>query len=111
MDAVCLFSIRLLPHHQDTGAFFVALFEKFDTNAAAAASEPATAVEESTCQKRPAEDVPFNEEGYCIHSALHSLSVDSHRCRANFKRARYHRENPFIFFEEKDIKGFWQEIR
>jgi hypothetical protein len=31
--------------------------------------------------------------------------------RANFKRARYHRENPFIFFEEKDIKGFWNEIR
>ncbi len=30
---------------------------------------------------------------------------------ANFKRARYHRENPFIFFDEKDIKGFWQEIR
>jgi hypothetical protein len=30
---------------------------------------------------------------------------------ANYKRARYHRENPFIFFEEKDIKGFWQEIR
>ncbi|CAF4106150.1 unnamed protein product, partial [Rotaria sordida] len=29
---------------------------------------------------------------------------------ANFKRARYHRENPFIFFEEKDIKGFWQDI-
>ena len=29
---------------------------------------------------------------------------------ANVKRARYHRENPFIFFEEKDIQGFWKEI-
>jgi len=73
--------IRLLPHHQDTGAFFVALFRKIDSTQ-----------EEISSQKRPAEENTFNEEG------------------ANFKRARYHRENPFIFFEEKDIKGFWQEI-
>lgn len=47
------FSIRLLPHHQDTGAFFVALFRKADV----------TTTEDGTSQKRPAEEVPFNEEG------------------------------------------------
>ncbi|UJR23197.1 hypothetical protein I4U23_026216 [Adineta vaga] len=52
---------------------------------------PSTNQEESS-QKRPAEELTFNEDG------------------ANFKRARYHRENPFIFFGEKDINGFWQEI-
>ncbi|CAF0917297.1 unnamed protein product [Adineta ricciae] len=79
--------IRLLPHHQNTGAFFVALFRKHDK----AADTPSAAQEESS-QKRPAEEMTFNEE------------------TANFKRARYHRENPFIFFDEKDISGFWQEI-
>lgn len=78
--------IRLLPHHQDTGAFFVALFRKTD----APISE---SNQETTGQKRPVEEITFNEEN------------------ANYKRARYHRENPFIFFQEKDIEGFWQEIR
>ncbi|CAF1019081.1 unnamed protein product [Rotaria sordida] len=79
--------IRVLPHHQDTGAFFVALFRKIDKTL-----DSSLSTQEETSQKRPAEENVFNEDG------------------ANFKRARYHRENPFIFFEEKDIKGFWQEI-
>ncbi|CAF3419529.1 unnamed protein product [Rotaria socialis] len=79
--------IRLLPHHQNTGAFFVALFQKHDKTVDVSQS---TADEVS--QKRPAEEIVFNEEG------------------ANFKRARYHRENPFIFFNENDIKGFWKDI-
>ncbi|CAF4093631.1 unnamed protein product, partial [Adineta steineri] len=78
--------IRLLPHHQNTGAFFVALFRKLDKTV----EVPST--QEETSQKRPAEEITFNEDG------------------ANFKRARYHRENPFIFFNENDITGFWQEI-
>ena len=48
------FSIRLLPHHQDTGAFFVALFRKADTTVATGEEGP---------QKRPIEEVVFNEEG------------------------------------------------
>ncbi|CAF0967323.1 unnamed protein product [Rotaria sordida] len=79
--------IRLLPHHQDTGAFFVALFRKIDKTL-----DSSLSIQEETSQKRSAEENVFNEDG------------------ANFKRARYHRENPFIFFEEKDIKGFWQDI-
>ncbi|CAF3461497.1 unnamed protein product [Rotaria sp. Silwood1] len=79
--------IRLLPHHQDTGAFFVALFRKIDKIV-----DSSLSIQEETSQKRQVEENVFNEDG------------------ANFKRARYHRENPFIFFEEKDIKGFWQEI-
>ncbi|CAF1130463.1 unnamed protein product [Adineta steineri] len=78
--------IRLLPHHQNTGAFFVALFRKLDKTVEVSSTQ------EETSQKRPAEEITFNEDG------------------ANFKRARYHRENPFIFFNEKDITGFWQEI-
>lgn len=78
--------IRLLPHHQNTGAFFVALFRKID----APTNE---SNQDETIQKRPIEEITFNEEN------------------ANYKRARYHRENPFIFFQEKDIQGFWQEIR
>ncbi|CAF4624574.1 unnamed protein product [Rotaria sp. Silwood1] len=79
--------IRLLPHYQDTGAFFVALFRKIDKLV-----DSSLSIQEETSQKRQVEENVFNEDG------------------ANFKRARYHRENPFIFFEEKDIKGFWQEI-
>ncbi|CAF1382697.1 unnamed protein product [Rotaria sordida] len=79
--------IRLLPHHQDTGAFFVALFRKIDKTL-----DSSLSIQEETSQKRSAEENVFNEDG------------------ANFKRARYHRENPFIFFEEKDIKRFWQDI-
>ncbi len=47
------FSIRILPHHQDTGAFFVALFRKIDPKL----------TEEELPQKRPAEEITFNEEG------------------------------------------------
>ncbi len=50
------FSIRLLPHHQDTGAFFVALFRKIDTSN-----------QEELSQKRPAEENTFNEERYIIN--------------------------------------------
>jgi len=45
----------LLPHHQDTGAFFVALFRKTD----APISE---SNQETTGQKRPVEEITFNEE-------------------------------------------------
>ena len=47
------FSIRLLPHHQNTGAFFVALFRKTDPSL----------TQEDASQKRPIEEVTFNEEG------------------------------------------------
>ncbi|CAF4505945.1 unnamed protein product, partial [Rotaria magnacalcarata] len=79
--------IRLLPHHQNTGAFFVALFQKHDKT-----GDVSQSTDDEISQKRPAEEIVFNEEG------------------ANFKRARYHRENPFIFFNENDIKGFWKDI-
>jgi hypothetical protein len=50
-----IFSIRLLPHHQDTGAFFVALFRKIDSSS--------LLTEEELSQKRPIEENTFNEEG------------------------------------------------
>ncbi|CAF4011319.1 unnamed protein product [Rotaria sp. Silwood2] len=95
--------IRLLPHHQDTGAFFVALFRKIDKTV-----DSPISTQEETSQKRQAEENVFNEDGYIIYDVKNTLSIFFFR--ANYKRARYHRENPFIFFEEKDIKGFWQEI-
>ncbi len=52
-----MFSIRLLPHHQDTGAFFVALFRKTDSSASSSLTQ------EDGAQKRPAEENTFNEEG------------------------------------------------
>jgi hypothetical protein len=65
------------------------------------------------------EKSPKNVQQKKIHSMKKGiLFINFQKCiintfvfSANFKRARYHRENPFIFFEEKDIKGFWQEIR
>ena len=53
-----VFSIRLLPHHQNTGAFFVALFQKIDRSATNGTESEAS----STVAKRPAEEVTFNEE-------------------------------------------------
>jgi len=52
-------SIRLLPHHQDTGAFFVALFRKIDSSSSSSSQEEISL-------KRPAEDNTFNEDGYII---------------------------------------------
>lgn len=51
-------SIRLLPHHQDTGAFFVALFQKHDKTI-----DSSSSTEEEGSQKRPFEEPVFNEEG------------------------------------------------
>ena len=59
MNHSLLSSIRLLPHHQDTGAFFVALFQKIDKSVA----QP-TIVEEEATAKRPIAENTFNEEGY-----------------------------------------------
>lgn len=49
------FSIRVMPHHQNTGAFFVALFRKLRSESTAAPVEQ---------NKRPAEEVLFNEEKF-----------------------------------------------
>jgi hypothetical protein len=59
LNTVSYFSIRLLPHHQDTGAFFVALFQKIDKT-----TDSLSSTQEETSQKRPAEENTFNEDGY-----------------------------------------------
>jgi hypothetical protein len=63
---IWVFSIRLLPHHQDTGAFFVALFRKIDTSN-----------QEEISEKRPAEENTFNEEGYIVNGFETNIYIRS----------------------------------
>ncbi|KAL0280480.1 UNVERIFIED_CONTAM: hypothetical protein PYX00_001755 [Menopon gallinae] len=85
--------IRILPHHQDTGGFFVAALEKVDN----LPWESSKQANNTTAAEADAEDSP-------------SEAVEPAKEPAK-KRQRFsgYREDPFVFFTEDE--PVWQKIR
>lgn len=94
-----LLSIRILPHQQDTGGFFVAVIEKLRPLPweAAAKALPAESEEQ--------------EQGGNEKDAANSTSEDKVPWGPQRKRRRTHgyKEDPFVFFTEDE--PLWPSIR
>lgn len=89
------FSIRILPHQQNTGAFFVAVFKKLKPTR-----------EEPTKMETETEEVSDGNK-----KREHDDNLP-HNQRKKRKKDTY-REDPFVFFNENepvwnDIKSFYQ---
>lgn len=92
------YSIRILPHQQNTGAFFVAVLEKV---------KPITIKTSTTCTETNAEMSALNVPQKREHQ---DDSGEGHRKKRRFYS---YREDPFVFFNDEepvwtDIKSFYQ---
>jgi tRNA (cytosine34-C5)-methyltransferase len=84
-------SMRILPHHQNTGAFFVAVLEKL---------KPLSAKEKS---------FKANEVGEQIANKKRENEDDLPQNQRKKRRNEGYREDPFVFFKEEE--PVWDEIK
>jgi tRNA (cytosine34-C5)-methyltransferase len=92
-------SIRILPHQQDTGGFFVAVIEKLRPLSWEAAAK-------TLCTDTGEQEPGANEK-----DAVDSTSEDKVPWGPQRKRRRTHgyKEDPFVFFTEDE--PLWPSIR
>jgi tRNA (cytosine34-C5)-methyltransferase len=83
--------MRILPHHQNTGAFFVAVLEKL---------KPLSAKEKS---------FKANEVGEQIANKKRENEDDLPQNQRKKRRNEGYREDPFVFFKEEE--PVWDEIK
>ncbi|XP_011170203.2 tRNA (cytosine(34)-C(5))-methyltransferase [Solenopsis invicta] len=108
--------MRILPHHQDTGGFFVAVLEKV---------KPLPWESETCILNQNAQDTDVNEdkemyilEEEALHDIKHSESgkrilegeKKSRELQKKRRRTMGYREDPFVFFKDQ-TEDVWQSIK
>jgi tRNA (cytosine34-C5)-methyltransferase len=108
--------MRILPHHEDTGGFFVAVLEKV---------KPLPWESETCIFNQNAQDADVNEdkEMYILEEeALHDIKHSeggkrilegekkSRELQKKRRRTMGYREDPFVFFKDQ-TEDVWQSIK
>lgn len=85
---VYIYSIRILPHHQDTGGFFVTVLEKI--------------------KPLPWES-PVKQTDVETDKAVGAVDFKDNRRKQKKRRYQGYREDPFVFLSDDD--PVWPEIK
>ncbi|XP_077274417.1 tRNA (cytosine(34)-C(5))-methyltransferase Nsun2 isoform X2 [Temnothorax americanus] len=108
--------MRILPHHQDTGGFFVAVLEKVKSlpwedetcvlNQNAQDADDNEKKEKHILEEEPSQDTKVSESGKRI------LEEEKKSREPQKKRRRIvgYREDPFVFFKD-ETEDVWQSIK
>jgi len=111
-----VYSMRILPHHQDTGGFFVAVLEKMKSlpweseantvNQSMQNSGDNEKEDKPNLEDENASDAKFSENKKRI------LEEDKKLRESQRKRRRIvgYREDPFVFFKD-ETEDVWQSIK
>lgn len=108
--------MRILPHHQDTGGFFVAVLEKIAS--LPWESEPGTLNknEQNLGDNENKDKLDLQEESLqdvkLLKSGKRTLEEEKKLREPQKKRRRDlgYREDPFVFFKD-DTEDVWQSIK
>jgi len=106
--------MRILPHHQDTGGFFVAVLEKVKSlpweNETCVSNQNAQNSNENkdkhVLDEEPSQDTKLSESG------KRTLEKEKKSREPQKKRRRMigYREDPFVFFKDQ-TEDVWQSIK
>lgn len=106
--------MRILPHHQDTGGFFVAVLEKVNHLPWERASHKSDEVIQNT--KSEDDDIELNLEQEQKAKNVHGRKIfdDMNKSRESKRKRRRlasgFKEDPFIFFDD-DKEDVWSSIK
>lgn len=108
--------LRLYPHMQDTGGFFVAVFEKIEEIGAAGIAEAKARREASLAAKSAATSEADSETVKCDNQPTVSEPAvpnleDVIEDGEEQDRKRGFKEDPFIFQDEKGEGDWWPEVK
>lgn len=106
--------MRILPHHQDTGGFFVAVLEKVNHLPWERASHKSDEVIQNT--KSEDDDIELSLEQEQKAKNVHGRKIfdDMNKLRESTRKRRRlasgFKEDPFIFFDD-DKEDVWSSIK
>lgn len=106
MNVLSLFSLRILPHHQNTGGFFVAVLEKIHLLPWESLKGPLSTTE--SCDNKSS---AINSENTMVTNdgSNNTKTYSPERKRRKTRGFCGYREDPFVFFKESE--PLWPSIR
>jgi len=110
-----VYSMRILPHHQDTGGFFVAVLEKvkslpWESEASTVSQNVQSSGDNEKEDKPDLENKDASDANFSNKKRI--LEEDKKLRESQRKRRRIvgYREDPFVFFKD-ETEDVWQSIK
>lgn len=108
--------MRILPHHQDTGGFFVAVLEKLKPlpweNTACTLSQNTQNLNDNDSKNELSVEKEAVRDAESLTEGKRTLAEEKKSCGPQRKRRRIvgYREDPFVFFKN-ETEDVWQSIK